>query len=98
MPDYQIAAGGYGTPKFALVAGQVSTVTFAEDISTLEVYTDGTAEVWWTADGSTPNAATGHGYFLPAFPSAEDREPPTGGATVIKLVSTGTPMVRVGRV
>jgi hypothetical protein len=91
-----VASGAIGTAATALTASTVLTVTFAEDLNYVEVISDGTAAVWWTADGTTDPAA-GTGYYIPAT-AAVDRRPGGGsGLTTVKLFSTGTPTVRVQR-
>lgn len=95
MADHTIGSGEYGSPLFALTADEVSTVTFADDLDTVEVYSDGTAEVWWTADGTAPSS-TGHGYLIPTM-GIDVRGVPTSGGTVVKLWSSGNPTVRVCR-
>lgn len=95
MADYTVTAK-LGSPAFALVANTVSTVTFDADLNQVEVINATNAEVWWTCDGSTPDPATGNGYYIPTT-GIDRREPPTSGVTVVKLISAATPTVRVQR-
>lgn len=94
MATYTVSAQAIGSPAFPLVAGEVSTVTFTEDLASVEVISNGTADVWWTCDGTMP--ALGSGYYLPTL-GVDEREPTTSGQTVVKLWSAGTPTVRVQR-
>lgn len=94
MADHTVTAGAIGSPAFALTATAVSTVTFSDDVQSIEVISDGTAAVWWTCDGTTPAANVG--YYIPIV-GVDERQPPTSGNTVVKLWSTGTPTVRVQR-
>lgn len=96
MATYSISSGGHGSPLFVLTAGAESSVTFAEDLEKVEVYSDGTAPVWWTCSGETPSTSTGVGYLIPGA-AIDVRSPKSGSATVVKLISTGTPNVRVQR-
>ncbi len=97
--DVTVAKGKVGSPAFLLTAGQVSTVTFAEDLDSVEVYSDGLAPVWWTCDGTTP--AEGNGYFIPLAAIDERRpvltEDHDPSRVVVRLWSAGAPTVRVQR-
>ena len=94
-----VASGKVGTGLITLTANTVETVTFtSEDIPRVEVVSpaSNTADVWYTNDGNDPTVAGAGAYYLPPG-SVDSREPPTAGATVIKLISSGTPTVRVQR-
>lgn len=94
-----VASGSTGTGLITLVAATVEAVTFTgEDLPSVEVISPATntADTWYTVDGSDPTVAGANCYYLPAG-SVDRREPPTAGATVVKLISAGTPTVRVQR-
>jgi hypothetical protein len=56
----------------------------------------GTAEVYFTTDGSTPTVGGSGCHVLPATISALEVDDLTAGSTsVIKLISSGTPKVSV---
>ena len=96
MATYTVTDGSIGSPAFALNAGQLSTVTFTEDLLSVEVVSDGAAPIWWRCDGGTP-AIDGQGsYYLP-MSGVDQRQPSSSGPTVVKLLSAGTPTVRVQR-
>lgn len=95
MPDINLSAGSVGTTTVTLTASAVQIVNFAEDIQSVEVYSDGIAPVWWTCDGTTP--AVGVGYYIPAVVGVDSRQPRVSGTTSVRLFSTGTPTVRVQR-
>ena len=99
MATHTIAANtGEVGASFTLAASTVDTVTLDFDAPVVEVVNrDGAAEVWYTLDGSTPTVAGKNCYYLPAAQAVDRREPPTAGATVVKLISSGTPAVRVQR-
>jgi hypothetical protein len=84
-----------GTPAFTLVANTVDTVQFDRDINGFEIISDGAAVIWYTVDGSTPAVDGDRSYYLPAAACVDRRDPHSGAATVIKLLSPGTPTVRV---
>ena len=95
MADIAVAAGQTGSGLITLTANVISTVTFADDVQSVEVITNGNAEVWWTCDGTDP--AVGVGWYVPAALGVDDRQPTTSGNTVVKLFSAGAPTVRVQR-
>lgn len=79
-----------------LVAATVSTVTLDTDYSFLEVVNvTGTASVYFTMDGTTPTVKGNGTIVLPAAIGGVEVQPPTSGATVVKLISSGTPDVSV---
>lgn len=98
MASYSIAAGEIAAYGKTLVASTVDTVTFtSSDREMVRVYNDtGTAVIHFTVDGSTPTVNGATTYRVPAvagaYTSAEVR---TAGATVVKLISSGTPTYSV---
>lgn len=94
MASHTVAAGNYGQYDFTLTADTVDTVTFADDVGKVEVYSDGAASVFFTTNGTTPTVGGENGYHLPA--AASSREVNAG--SVVKLISAGTPKVSVSRV
>jgi hypothetical protein len=86
-----------GSPQHAtLVADTVSTFTFDEDFDNVEVLSvDGAALAYFTTDGTTPEVAATGTHILPAAIGGLVVQPPTGGNTVVKVISAGTPMISV---
>ena len=84
--------GWYGT----LVAAQEDTVSFANDRDTVEVINrDGAAEIWFRVDG-TAAVDSQDCYVVPAAAGAALQVDVTGaGATVVNIISAGTPKVGV---
>jgi hypothetical protein len=98
MAAYSIAAGEVAAYAKVLVASTVDTVTFtASDRARVRVYNDtGTAAIFFTVDGSTPTVNGANTYRVPASGGAYmDVEVLTGSATVVKLISSGTPVYSV---
>lgn len=91
-----VPTGAVGSPAFTLTPNEVSTVTFEDDAVEVEVYSDGTAAVWWTCDGGTPAVDDLSSYYLPST-GTDTREPRTAGGTVVRCVSTGATLVRIAR-
>lgn len=95
MASYTVATSEVGVYEKTLVANTVDTVTFQRNAGTIEVVSDGADEIYFTVDGSTPTVAGNSTYGLPAVASAKlVKVPPanrTGGSTVVKLISAGTP-------
>lgn len=97
MATYNVASGAVGTAANVMVASTADTVTFDEDLAEVEViHVTGTAEVWYTLDGTTPTVGGAACYLLPVG-GVDRRQPKTSGDTVVKLISSGTPTVRVQR-
>ena len=96
MAEYTVAAEMRGAYNKTLVAATADTVTFANDLRTVEVVSNGTADIFVTVDGSTPTVAGANTYILPAG-AISVREMPSalGGVTVVKLISSGTPTYSV---
>jgi hypothetical protein len=93
-----VAAGKVGAHAKTLVASTVDTVTFADDLDTVEVLSDGAAALYFTADGTTPVIGDDACWELPAGATSARTVPvPTAGGSVIKLISTGTPKYSVSR-
>lgn len=98
MASYSVTTGQIGVHGKTLVASTVDTVTYAEDIPQVTVVSDGAAALFYTLDGSTPTVNGANCYILPAGAvSVDARWIPTSGATVVKLISAGTPTYSVQR-
>lgn len=81
-----------------LAADVVATVILTQEARTVEVLNrDGAAEIYFTADGSTPAVGGDDCFVLPA--AIGSLEVTARGArddqTVVKLVSSGTPTYSV---
>lgn len=103
MASYEVAAGKVGAHAKALVADTVDTVTFKTRAASVEVVSDGTAELYFSIDGTTPTVGGDNCYYLPATASSREVPVPTealvGGAeVVVKLISHGTTHYSVARV
>lgn len=97
MASYTLTAGQVGAYEKTLVAATADSVTFADDIDTVEVSHDGTAFLYFTVDASVPTVAGAGCWMLPPYPSAISVSVPTSGGTVVKLISAGTPKYSVAR-
>lgn len=98
----QFAAHG-----IALTAATVDTVTFPAYRSTVRVLNHtGSSAIYFTTDGSTPTVGGASTYVVPPVAGAEVTRPTpqvSGGtvaagapaATVVKLISAGTPTYSV---
>lgn len=93
MATFTVASTEPGTYAHALVAGAVDIVTIQRDCDRIEVTSDGTAYLYFTVDGSDPTVGGQNCYAIPPTGSyaARDVSVPTGGQTVVKLISAGTP-------
>lgn len=99
MAAYTVAAGDTGVEPFVMVASQVDTVTFAENVTRIEVISDGAAEVRVTNGGSTPAIGTAGSstiaFRLPAGSPSVREIPMPKDTDAVKIVSSGTPTVSV---
>lgn len=80
-----------------LTGGVVATLTFDQDFDRIEVLNvTGTAEVYFRIGVSTDPTVGGDGcQVLPAAICALELPVYTSGATIVKLISAGTPKVSV---
>ena len=100
MATYTVSAGHKSIGPFALVAGQVDTVTFTDNVAEVTVdNSEGSVAVYVTADGSDPAVpaagASSSAFRVPAGAvlDLEMRRDNDG----VKLISSGTPTVAVQR-
>lgn len=100
MATYTLPVSAQGTGLLTLTAATVDTVTFTAAHGWLEVINPATstADVWYTLDNSTPTVGGTNCFYLP--PGSVDRRQPVkvsgqDGKAIVKLISAGTPTVRV---
>lgn len=93
-----VAAGAVGTAAITLVANTITEVDFADDLDSVTVINPSTnsADVWYTLDNTDPAVNGAHSWYVPAG-GWDDVEPPTSGGTIVKMISSGTPTIRVQR-
>ena len=101
MAEHTIAAGKIAKHGVKLVAGEVTTVAYVDNIGAVEIMSDGTAEAYYSVDGSTPAMLGANCYRLPAGIVSVDQRTTTNsqGNTldVVKFISSGTPTISVQR-
>lgn len=97
MASYSIASGERAAHAKTLVGSTVDTVTFAYHAPEVEVVSlDGAAAIYFTADGSTPTVGGVATYVVPAAIGSRTVRLPLGaGVTVVKIISSGTPIYSV---
>lgn len=83
-------------PELDLTPGSITTVTFThEDLDSVElVVINNAGRVRWTCDGSEPGEDAG--WYVPVD-GVDSQQPPTSGATVVKVWSSGTATACVQR-
>lgn len=92
--DITVALDGW-CPELDLTPDTITTVTFADDVQSVEVVVVGnTAPVRWTCDGSDPSEDAG--FYIPTT-GVDEREPLTSGQTIVKLWTSGTAKACVQR-
>ena len=92
MASYTVASNDNGVGAWTLVAGQVDTVTFTDNISIVRVISDGAAEAVVTFDGSTPTmptpGASTRTLRLPVGMACERQVSIQGTADTVKFLSS----------
>lgn len=96
MADVVVASGEVASGTFTLEPGVVSTVTFEDNIGAVQIWTDQTEAVYYTVDGREPEVDDRIAFMIPrgTIATAETANTP-GAGDVVKLVSAGSPSVRV---
>lgn len=96
MANQSVAAGEVAA-RGTLVANTVDVITFASDLDSVEVASDGLAEVYFSVDGTTPASSSKTSYRIPATGgwNSVAVSVPTSTNTVVKLISTGAPKYEV---
>lgn len=97
MASYSVAAGKRGAYDKALVASTVDTVTFTDDVDSVEIVTDGTAKIYVTVDGTTPTVSGATTIIVPAALGIRTIPTLSSGAPVVKLITSGTPTYSVAK-
>jgi hypothetical protein len=97
MAEHVVPARAIGAHSRQLEAEVVDTVTFADDLRVVEVVSDGAAELYFTVDGGMPEVGDPFAHYMPAVPSSRTIGSGRGGATVVKLISPGTPTYSVAK-
>jgi hypothetical protein len=97
-----LTTGQWGAYEIALTASSVDTVTFPVQVSTIEVINhSASGDISVRLDGTNPTALDPVGILVPAgtVRTINVRQAdPTGDATQVKLISSGTPTYSVARV
>lgn len=97
---HTLSATDIGAHLVTLTANTVETFSFPRDLDRVDVISDGTADIYYTLDGSDPTVAGSKTYRIPAGgPVVDTRAPGTPGdsSTIVKLISAGKPVVSVQR-
>ncbi len=110
MASYIVPAGHVGVHAKTLAASTVDTVTFVLGSTSspgwgkmprsIEVITDGVADIYVTVNGATPTVAGTDCFRVPAAAGATVIDVDGSGAAapvVVKLISAGTPAYSVSR-
>ncbi len=100
MPDYTVSGTAIGKHGIALTANTESTVTFPDDVNTVEVacLSASTEPVWFTVNGTPATVAGDSAYFLfPGRNAARVDTRPRQAPTVVRMISASTATVSVTR-
>lgn len=99
MATHNVASGKIGAYELTLTANTVDTVEFATNLANVEVFGDGTAAIYFTLDsGATPTVGGADCFVIPpGGPSSLVLPSRENSATVVKLISAGTPAYYVAK-
>lgn len=96
MATYTLNPGDIGTYARVLVGGVVDTVIFPGVVTDVEIYTSGGSTIYVSLDGTDPTTGGGKTLMIPSQQGKRTlRIPNRNDATVVKLISTGTPTYSV---
>jgi hypothetical protein len=96
MGNYEITTSQIAAHDKTLAAGVIDTVTFDAYTDRVQIVTDGTADIYYTLDGTDPSVGGANSYKIPSAPGVEERAHPSNQNTlVVKLISAGTPKYSV---
>lgn len=97
MADVVVGTGEVSSGRLSLVADEVQTITFSNNIGAVQVISDGAAAVYYTVDGTDPTVDGTNTFELPAGSVSVDERTTvnTVAGDVVKLISSGTPSIRV---
>ena len=96
MPTtYTVAAGAVAKHGVTLVANDVITVTFTDNVKTIEIISDGVAAAFYSLDKSTPAVNGANCYILPAGTVSVDVRNAASSTDTVKIISSGTPTISV---
>src|SRR5438045_2073143 len=98
-----LTTGQWGAYEIALTASSVDTVTFPVQVAVIEVinHSSASGDITVRLDGTNPTALDPVGILVPAGTVRTipvKQADPTGDATQVKLISSGTPTYSVARV
>lgn len=90
MATYTVAASEVGAHKKLTTANTVDTINFGRKCLNIEVISDGSADLYFTVDGSVPTVDGNGGHRLPSgIPTAYDQAVYPLIATTVKVISSG---------
>lgn len=94
MASYTVAAGERGAWEKTLVAATADTVTFTEDLTSVQVINEGTVGIYVRLDGTAPTVGGAASLYVPPSSVTSFSSTDVAG-TVVKLISSGTPKYSV---
>lgn len=96
MADHVVTADQIGAHHKLLVADEVETVTFEDDVDRIEVVSDGAAPLAFRLDGEAPEAIDDPAaIYMPAAAGVRTLATDGRAPVVVKLISSGTPRISV---
>lgn len=99
MASHVVPDGHVGVYNKTLVAAAIDTVTFTStDVSEVAIATDGTEDIFVKFGGGAPTVEGTDCFLVPSVAGVTRFAPRTSSATVVKLISSGTPVYSVSKV
>ena len=97
MASYTLSSGDRGAYEKTLVASTADTVTFPQYVAEVEVLNESTTTgLYCTTDGSTPTVGGGSTFYVPPSSARTIKTARSSrSATVVKVISSGTPKYSV---
>lgn len=86
---HTVEKGQIGAPSQTLTPNVVDEIVFVDDLTAVELFCDGTAEVYWTVDAPAPAIGDFGAHYMPAMPAVRTEPSTAPGETVVRLISAG---------
>lgn len=98
MTTTKLAQNDVGAHEKKLAASVIDVVEFERNLAAVEVANiDGAGAIYFTVDGTDPTVGGAHCHLLPPFGCSRTISAPLDRPTVVKLISSATPIYDVSK-
>ena len=97
MANHNVPITAVAAHDVTLTANVVERFTFPDNVDTVEILSDGAADIYFTLDGTAPTVGGPNTYRILSVMGSTVVTPTASGPTTVALISEGTPNVSVGR-